>query len=59
MNPIEAAVAAIEALEPEESFRFEGIAARYGVNPVTLARRHRQCQAPRATQAVNQRKLNP
>ena len=59
MRSIEAAIAAIEALEPGESFTYTEIAAAHGVERVTLSRRHQQSQASRATQAVKQRKLDP
>lgn len=59
MASIEAAIAAIEALKPGESFTYTEIAAAHGVERVTLSRRHQQSQASRATQAVKQRKLNP
>ena len=59
MGSIETAVAAIEALEPGQSFSYTTIAETYGVERVTLSRRHQQIQTSRAAKAVNQRKLNP
>ena len=59
MDPIEAAITAIEALSPRESFTYKSIAEKYGVNRITLARRHRHSQVSHAAKAVNQRKLNP
>jgi len=40
MSLIEAAIAAIESLEPGEKFSYRKIAAEYGCNRTTLARRH-------------------
>ena len=59
MGSIEAAIAAIEALEPGQSFSYASIAESYGVERVTLSRRHQQIQTSCAVKAVNQRKLSP
>jgi hypothetical protein len=40
MSPIEAALAAIKALEPGEKLIYTHIAAKYGIDRTTLARRH-------------------
>jgi hypothetical protein len=40
MSSIEAALAAIESLEPREKLVYTQIAAKYGVDRRTLARRH-------------------
>lgn len=47
MDPIEAAIAAIESLKPGEDFTYTEIAERFGVVRSTLTRRHqRVTQAP-------------
>jgi hypothetical protein len=40
MSSIEAALAAIESLEPGEKFSYRQIASNHGYNRTTLARRH-------------------
>ena len=59
MGSIEAAIEAIEALEPGEPFTYTKIAADYHVNRITLSRRHKQIQSSRTTQATTQQKLTP
>lgn len=59
MSSIEAALAAIELLEPGEQFSYRKIAAEYHCSCVTLARRHQGLSASRATQAEKQRALHP
>jgi len=59
MGSIEAAVAAIEALEPRKPLLYTSVAETYGVERVTLSRRHQQIQTSCAVKAVNQRKLSP
>lgn len=58
MGSIGAAIAAVEALEPGQSFLYTKIAETHGVERVTLSRRHQQIQTLRAAKAVNQQKLN-
>jgi hypothetical protein len=59
MSPIEAALAAIEALEPGEKLVYTHIAAEYGVDRRTLARRHQGATVSRDTQAQNLQALHP
>jgi hypothetical protein len=49
MSPIEAAFAAIESLKPEEKLVYAQIARNYGVEPTTLASRHKGASTSRAT----------
>ena len=41
MDPIQEAIAEIESPEPGDKFSYQQIAKKYGVNRVTLARRHK------------------
>ncbi|RYO08465.1 hypothetical protein AA0111_g12884 [Alternaria arborescens] len=41
MDPIQEAIAEIESREPGDKFSYQQIAKKYGVNRVTLARRHK------------------
>ncbi|KAG9193874.1 hypothetical protein G6011_03909 [Alternaria panax] len=41
MNPIQEAIAEIESRDPGEQFSYQQIAKKYGVNRVTLMRRHK------------------
>ncbi|KAF1941724.1 hypothetical protein EJ02DRAFT_347157 [Clathrospora elynae] len=59
MTPIEAALAAIESLEPGEKFTHQAIAAAHGVNRCTLSRRHKQSHVLHKVKSINQQKLNP
>ena len=59
MDPVEAAIAEINSLPPEEPFTFQAIAKKYGVVRSTLQRRHRAETQPRTTKAINQRVLSP
>ncbi|KAJ8118951.1 hypothetical protein OPT61_g161 [Boeremia exigua] len=59
MEPINAALAEIDSLEPGESFTYTGIAKKHGVDRSTLARRHRRVQVPREVSDRNQPKLTP
>ena len=54
MGSIKAAIAAIEALEPGDSFTYAKVAADYNVNRTTLSRRHKQIQSSRITKATKQ-----
>jgi hypothetical protein len=40
MEPIDAALAAVDALEPGEKLVYAQIVKKYGVEPTTLRRRH-------------------
>ena len=59
MGSIEAALAAIDSLEPGESINYTKIASNYQVDRSTLARRHQAISTPRIVKAINQRKLSP
>jgi hypothetical protein len=59
MDPIEAALAAIESLEPGEQFSYRQIAVGYHCNRTTLARRHQGLASSRSTMAENQQALHP
>jgi hypothetical protein len=59
MEPIDAALAAIETLEPREKLVYTQIAKRFGVNRVTLARRHQGLTTSRAIRYQNQQALHP
>ncbi len=59
MDPIEAAIAAIESRDPTESFSYRKIAKEYGVVRSTLTRRHQAISVPHKVKAINQRKLSP
>ena len=59
MSPIEAAIAAVHALEPGEKFSYTKIASQFGVNRTTLVRRCQGLQASRATEASTRRNLSP
>ena len=51
MSLIEAAIAAIESLEPGEQFIYRQIAREYGCSRAALAQRHKGVSSSRATQA--------
>jgi transposase-like protein len=55
---MDAALAAIESLKPGESINYTEIAKRFGVNRLTLSRRHRGVQRSREDQYEEQRILN-
>jgi hypothetical protein len=59
MSPIEAALAAIDALGPGEKFSYRQVAEKYGCSHVTLYRRHRGVSTSCATKAANQQALHP
>jgi hypothetical protein len=59
MSLIEAALAAIEALEPSEKLIYAQIARKYGVAVLTLSQRHRGVLSSRAIKAQNQQALHP
>jgi hypothetical protein len=58
MDPINAALAAIESRGPGESFTYSDIARKYGVVRSTLARRHQGTTLPRSEGYENQQNLN-
>ena len=58
MDPIDAAIAAIESPEDGEKVSYTKVAARMGVDRSTLARRHQGRQAPRIAKDTSQRKLD-
>lgn len=58
MDPIQAAIDDIKSLGPGEDFSYTKIAARYGVDRSTLARRHQGITRPRQVKNINQQKLN-
>jgi hypothetical protein len=59
MSSIEAALAAIEALEPGEKLVYTKIAEKFGVDRSTLARRHQRVASSRSVKAQNQQALHP
>jgi hypothetical protein len=59
MGSIDAALTAIKSLEPGEKVVYTHIAAEYGVDRRTLARRHQGISASRDTEAQNRSALHP
>jgi hypothetical protein len=59
MSSIEAALAAIEALEPGEEICYTKIAQKYGVDRSTLSRRHRGQTTSRTASAAERQNLHP
>jgi hypothetical protein len=59
MSSIEAALAAIESLQPGEQFSYRKIAAKYCCNRTTLARRHQGISSSSAIRQENQQALYP
>jgi hypothetical protein len=59
MSSIEAAVAAVESLEPGEKLNCRQIAQQHRCSRVALAKRHQGLSTSRATQAQNQQALHP
>jgi hypothetical protein len=59
MGSIEAALAAIEPLELGEKLVYAQIARKYGVEPTTLARRHKGASTSLNTRFENQQALHP
>jgi transposase-like protein len=59
MSPIEAVIAAIEALEPGEKLSYTKIAREYGVHRSTLSRRHRGQTASRTAIIAERQNLHP
>jgi transposase-like protein len=58
MDPIDAALAAIESLRPGEDFTYSDIARRFGVVRSTLTRRHQRASLARNTTDQDQRNLS-
>jgi AraC-like DNA-binding protein len=58
MSSIEAALAAIDSLEPGEKFSYQQIASKYGCNRTTLARRHQGVTVSCSDKAQNQQALH-
>jgi len=59
MSQIEAAIAAIESLEPGEQFSYRQLATQFACSRTTLARRHQGLASSRSTMAENQQALYP
>ena len=59
MDPIEAAIDAIESREPGESFSYSQIAKDFGVVRSTLIRRHRQLTQSYTIAGYGRRVLSP
>jgi hypothetical protein len=58
MDPIDAALAAIESLRPGEDFTYSDIARRFGVVRSTLTRRHQRASLARNTTDQDRRNLS-
>ena len=58
MEPIDQALAALEALKPNESLNYTIVAKIYGVNRSILSKRHRRLQNSRDISYENQQLLN-
>jgi hypothetical protein len=58
MAAIDAALAALESLEPGQDFEYSAYAKKYGCSQTTLSRRHRKVQEARTTKLANGRLLN-
>lgn len=59
MSPILDAIAAINSLKPGEKLVYRRIAAQYGCDPSTLARRHQGIQGTSTSKNINQQRLTP
>jgi hypothetical protein len=59
LEPIDAALAAIELLSKREHFTYTKIADHFDVSRVTLAQRHQGRQGSQTDQKHSQQKLNP
>ncbi|KAH3991532.1 hypothetical protein HBI56_220310 [Parastagonospora nodorum] len=59
MDPIQAAIEAIDSREPGENFTYSEVARQYNVHRVTLSRRHKGLQPPREVKNSSQQKLTP
>lgn len=58
MDPINAALTAIDSLRPGEDFTYSDIARRFGVVRSTLTRRHQRASGARKEAAQNRQNLN-
>ena len=58
MEPIEAALAAIEAIQPRDRVNYTRVADQHDVARSTLSRRHRGATQSRAANAQSQQKLS-
>jgi transposase-like protein len=58
MTPMDAAIEAIKSLKPGDSINYTKIAKEFGVNRITLSRRHKGIQRSRRDQYEEQRVLN-
>ena len=58
MEPIDQALAALEALKPGESLNYTTITKIYGVNRSILSKRHSGLQSSRDIDYENQQLLN-
>lgn len=59
MDPIQAAIEAIESREAGECFSYRQVATKFGVNRTTLSRRHQGWQRARDEEARERSLLNP
>ena len=59
MSAIEAALAAIDVLEPGEKINYTKISNQYGVVRSTLTRRHQRLLTTRELEGQNRRALHP
>jgi hypothetical protein len=59
MTPIEAALAAIELLEPGEQFSYKQISKIYSCDRTTLAQRHQHKLKTRNLESQNRQALHP
>jgi transposase-like protein len=59
MSPILDAIAAINALKPGEKIQYAKVARKYGVDRMTLTRRHQGTQGTITEKNINQQRLTP
>jgi DNA-binding transcriptional regulator YhcF (GntR family) len=59
MDPIDAAIEAIESREPGASFSYRQVAKQFNINRTTLSRRHQGLARSRERAAANKQLLNP
>jgi transposase-like protein len=57
MSSVEAALAAVESLKPGEKLVYARIARKYGVEPTTLAQRHKGASTLLNTRFKNQQAI--
>jgi hypothetical protein len=58
MEPIDAALAAIELRKLGEQFLYQAVANQFGVNRTTLSQRHQGRQGSQSNGGTAQQKLN-